>query len=132
MKKLLILPLLSLILIGCDTDRKAVQETHEKKTHGEVDNSARNVRDREGTLTPIDQSESVEDRTITQQIRRTIISQDNLSTNGKNIKIITIDGVVTLRGVVDSPDEKNTIENHAKEATGVHKVDNQLEVKSSK
>lgn len=133
MKKILLLCTLSLFLVSCDTDRKAVKETKDLKASStDADNSARNVRDRDDTLTPFDQSESEGDREITRQIRRTIVSEENLSTNGKNIKIITIDGTVTLRGVVDNPKEKELIELRAKDATGVKKVNSQLEVKSSR
>ena len=73
------------------------------------DNTGRNVRDRSGaTLTPGDQSESEADRTLTQQIRRAVVADDSLSTNAHNIKIITINGVVTLRGPVNRcPRESN-------------------------
>jgi osmotically-inducible protein OsmY len=47
----------------------------------------------------------------------------------KNVKIITVNGVVTLRGPVKNPHEKETIEAKAQQIAGVNKVDNQLEVK---
>jgi len=94
------------------------------------DNTGRNVRDRGGlTLTPGDQSESEADRTLTQEIRKAVVADDSLSTLAKNIKIITIDGVVTLRGPVQSPQEKESIETKAQQIAGIDKIDNQLEVK---
>jgi osmotically-inducible protein OsmY len=94
------------------------------------DNTGRNVRDRGGaTLTPGDQSESEADRTVTQQIRRAVVADDSLSTIAKNVKIITTDGVVTLRGPVQSPHEKAAIEAKARQFAGINQVDNQLEVK---
>jgi osmotically-inducible protein OsmY len=45
-----------------------------------------------------------------------------------NVKIITVDGVVTLRGPVKSADEKTHIESLAQQATDVKRVDNQLEI----
>jgi hyperosmotically inducible periplasmic protein len=93
------------------------------------DNTGRNVRDRGGaTLTPGDQSESEADRTLTQRIRQAVVADDSLSTAAKNIKIITVDGVVTLRGPVQNPQEKATIAAKAQQIAGTHKVDNQLEV----
>jgi osmotically-inducible protein OsmY len=87
------------------------------------------VRDRGGaTLTPGDQSESEADRTLTQQIRRSVVADDSLSTTAKNVKIITVDGMVTLRGPVNSPREKEVIAAKAVEIAGAAKVDNQLEV----
>jgi osmotically-inducible protein OsmY len=94
------------------------------------DNTGRNVRDRGGlTLTPGDQSESEADRTVTQEIRKAVVADDSLSTLAKNIKIITVDGVVTLRGPVQSPQEKEIIQTKAQQIAGIDKIDNQLEVK---
>ena len=54
----------------------------------------------------MDQGGSEADTAITQQIRKAVVAQDNLSTDAKNVKIITRDGVVTLRGPVASAKEK--------------------------
>ena len=95
----------------------------------DADNTQRNARDADGTtLTPLDQGESEADRTITQQIRKAVVADGNLSTNAKNVKIITRDGVVTLRGPVKSPEEKATIASFAQQTGGVKRVDNQLEI----
>ena len=94
------------------------------------DNTGRNVRDRGGdTLTPGDQSESQSDRTLTQEIRQAVVADKSLSTTAKNIKIITNNGVVTLRGPVNDPHEREKIEAKAQQIAGTHKIDNQLEVK---
>jgi hyperosmotically inducible protein len=62
------------------------------------DNTAVNARDRGGeNVTAQDQSENATDRTLTQEVRKAIVADDSLSTNAKNVKGITIDGVVTLR-----------------------------------
>ena len=72
-----------------------------------ADNSALNVRDRDdATKTADDQSGTEADRTITQSIRQSIVKDDTMSTYGKNVKIITVDGMVTLRGPVNSETEK--------------------------
>ena len=93
------------------------------------DNTGRNERDRnDATKTPGDQSESEADRTISQNIRKAVTADDSLSTNGKNVKIITVDGVVTLRGPVKSEAEKTNIESKAKQIAGVKNVENQLEI----
>jgi len=93
------------------------------------DNTGRNVRDRSGvTLTPGDQSESEVDRTLTQRIRQAVVADEELSTTAKNIKIITINGVVTLRGPVKSSQEKGMIEAKAQQIAGADKVDSQLEI----
>lgn len=98
----------------------------------EPDNTARNQVDRSGdTKTPLDQSESSADVKITAEIRRAIMNDDSMSTNAENCKIITDkSGLVTLRGVVNSEAEKNSIDAKAKAIAGVTRVDNQLEVKT--
>jgi hyperosmotically inducible protein len=101
-------------------------------TDADADNTARNVRDADGgTLTPMDQGESEADRTITQQIRKAVVDHDELSTNAKNVKIITQNGVVTLRGPVKSQEEKNAIAAVAQRTGGVKQVDNQLEIEAN-
>jgi len=95
----------------------------------DADDTERNVRDRKDTtLTPMDQGGSESDRTITQEIRRAVVAQDRFSTNAKNVKIITVDGVVTLRGPVKTADEKATIATLAGRTAGAKRVDNQLEL----
>jgi hyperosmotically inducible periplasmic protein len=103
--------------------------THHETQAVDADNTKRNARDADGkTLTPMDQGESEADRTITQTIRKEVVAHDQLSTNAKNVKIITRDGVVTLRGPVKSTEEKAAIASVATKTTGVKRVDNQLEI----
>ena len=93
-----------------------------------ADNTAKNKADRDAnTKTPIDQSESSADVKITADIRREIMKTD-MSTNAKNCKVMTENGVVTLRGPVSSTTEKDRIGALASSATGVVRVDNQLEI----
>jgi hypothetical protein len=99
----------------------------------DADDTGRNVRDRDGrTLTPMDQGTTEADRGITQRIRQELTSRDELSINAKNVKIITVDGVVTLRGPVKDDGEKTTIAGIARKAAGVKRVDDQLEVEHSR
>lgn len=111
---------------------KAVRDTHatDAKAAGhDADNTGRNARDADGnTLTPMDQGESEADRTITQEIRKAVVGHDQLSTNAKNVKIITNNGVVTLRGPVKNESERSTIASFAQKTGGVKRVDNQLEI----
>ena len=98
----------------------------------DADNTGRNVRDRNNqTLTPMQQGNSQSDIDLTAHIRREVMHDDNLSINAKNCKIITLNGMVTLRGPVNSDDEKNRIGDIAKQAASDGNVDNQLEVISS-
>jgi hypothetical protein len=97
-----------------------------------ADNTGKNDRDRSGeTLTPIDQSNDPADIKITADTRKMVVDDDSLSTKAKNCKIITTKGgAVTLRGPVDSAEEKTKIAEHAKMA-GASSVTNELEVKAS-
>jgi len=94
------------------------------------DNTAENSRDKTGeTLTPIDQSNESEDIRLTSEIRKALVADDTLSSNAKNIKIITITGgQVNLRGPVDTLDEKNKIAVIAQKVAGKNQVTNQIEV----
>lgn len=96
------------------------------------DNTAVNRRDQNTTaMTPMDQSEDAADIKVAAEIRRAVMDDKGLSTNAHNAKIITSKGgAVTLRGVVDSAAEKDSIEAKAKAVSGVSSVDNQLEVKN--
>ena len=93
------------------------------------DNTGRNIRDRSGkTLTPGDQSTRKADVSLTRRIRKAIVADKALSTTAKNIKIITVDGVVTLRGPVRSDQEREKIAATAQQVAGVKQVENHLEV----
>lgn len=94
------------------------------------DDTGRNVRDREAkTLTPMDQSSDAGDLEITRQIRKALMADDTLSTTAKNIKIITVNGTVTLRGPVETAGEQVSILGKANTVANGH-VNNQLEVTS--
>ena len=98
-----------------------------------ADNTRKNQRDRSGeTTTSGDQSNSQEDVKITAAIRRAVVRDNSLSTTAKNVKIITANGMVTLRGPVKNDAEKTKIAELAQSAAGNAKIDNQLEVKTSK
>lgn len=129
MKTVTVLLLSMALIIGCSKNRSEDKQVSQNAV--EPDNSGRNVRDRDDqNKTSGDQSENEGDRTITQNIRQAVTSDDSLSTNAKNVKIITNDGIVTLRGPVKSENEKAQIESKAKQVAGVKRVDNQLEVVS--
>jgi hyperosmotically inducible protein len=118
-------------LAGCaeqKTDAQAQREANDESREHEADDTGRNARDREGnTLTPFDQSEKESDVAITRQIRQAIRDDEAMSQKALNAKVITRDGVVTLRGPVDSQAEKVAIEQKAEAVAGVAKVQNELE-----
>ena len=110
--------------------QKANAQVAEAQAEGkDVDNTAMNKRDAEDmTLTPMDQSEgSKADIELTRKIREALTDSDSLSMSAQNVKIITLKGITTLRGPVNSLAEKKQIERMAKSA-GAKRVKNQLEV----
>ena len=123
---------LSLLCISALT-LSAYAADNDATTQPAVDNTAKNERDKSGeTQTSGDQSNSPEDIKITAAIRRAIVADKSLTMTATNVKIITADGKVTLRGPVKTAAEKATIAALAKKEAGAAKIDNQLEVKESK
>jgi osmotically-inducible protein OsmY len=96
-----------------------------RKSH----NSTHTARDVAGdALMPLDPSHAEADVDITRSIRKALVDDDTLGTNAQNLKVITIDGMVTLRGAVASADEQARIEAIANEAVGRDRVLNELQV----
>jgi len=93
------------------------------------DNTKVNQQDRDGARpTPDQQKENPADLDITTKIRKALDQDKTLSTYAKNIKIVTTNGVVTLRGPVRSADEKKSIEAKATQIAGATHVKNELEI----
>lgn len=94
-----------------------------------ADNTKLNERDRNGaTLTPGDQNNNKPDIAITAQVRKQLMSDDALSTDAKNVKVVTQGGVVVLRGTVKSDAEKSAVGSKASGVAGVKSVENDLDV----
>ena len=109
-----------LVATGCDKGNAA---------NAPADNTKVNERDRNtAALTPGDQGENEIDRTITQKVRQGVMKDDALSITAKNVKIITTNSIVTLRGPVKTDKEKADIVAIAQGTDGVKRVDNQLEI----
>ena len=121
--------IVAVALVGCGDD-VANKSTPAPATTPAADNTAKNARDDGTTLTPLDQGLGEADTNITMAIRKAVVAEPNLSVKAQNAKIITKDGVVTLRGPVATSIERNTIKNIAELTPGVKRVDNQLEVVS--
>jgi hyperosmotically inducible protein len=93
------------------------------------DNTKTNQGDaNKGATTADQQKMNAADRSITKEIRSSIMKDKSLSTYAHNIKIITQDGKVTLKGPVRSEDEKAAIESKAVAIAGANNVTDQLEV----
>jgi len=94
----------------------------------DADDTGVNVRDRgEGATTPLDQSNAERDLELTQRIRQQIM-EGGFSTDAENVKVITQQGLVTLRGPVESEQEKQAIVAIARGVAGAARVEDQLEV----
>jgi hyperosmotically inducible protein len=106
------------------------QDQSSQGTSVPADNTKINQRDQNANQPTADQQkESRSDRDITQQIRRSIVKDKSLSTYAHNVKVITQNGQVTLKGPVKTDDEKRAIEAKAAEVAGNNKVTSELNVK---
>ena len=120
----------TLLVLACLSTVSVATMAADDKT--KPDNTAVNERDRSReTQTSGDQSNSSADLKTTQAIRQALMKDSELSTTAKNIKIITNNGQVTLRGPVKNAQEKAKIDQLARSAAGGAKIDDQLDVKGS-
>jgi len=98
-----------------------------------ADNTKVNQRDQNANEPTADQQKNkTSDRVMTQQIRKAIVKDKSLSTYAHNVKIITQNGQVTLKGPVRSDDEKRAVEAKAAEVAGQNNVTSQLDVEAKK
>lgn len=112
------------------TANRPATPAHSSATTEPVDrtNTGVNIRHRSpAAKTPLDQNENQADIKITADIRKQVVAS-KMSTDAQNVKIITQDGKVTLRGPVRTEQEKQQIEEIAQAVAGTNKVDSQLEV----
>jgi len=95
------------------------------------DNTKVNKRDRNsGEVTADQQKANAADRDLAKKIRQSVIADKTLSTYAHNIKIISQNGAVTLKGPVKSDDEKKAIVAKAVAVTGsADRVTDQMSVK---
>jgi len=97
------------------------------------DNTKANQRDRNSAEATADQQkENTSDRDTTRRIRQALVKDKSLSTYAHNVKIITQNGVVTLKGPVRSEEEKTAIASKAAEVAGESNVKNELTVAPGK
>ena len=135
MKKLLLSFFASLLMVYSSQGQQVTPTPRDPAASDatEADNTKRNSSEQnKSTDTAEKQSNSKDDLVLTQKIRQAVIKDGSLSMNAKNAKIIAQDGKITLKGPVDSQQEKDTIGSEAGVIAGKDKVDNQLEVKAEK
>ena len=98
-----------------------------------ADNTKVNSRDRaKGEVTADQQKENAGDRDIASKIRKSLVSDKNLSTYAHNVKVVAQDGQVTLKGPVRSEDEKRAVEAKAAAVVGAAHVTNEISVAPAK
>lgn len=123
-KRILCAALFCTIFVGCNSDTAS-------KENKDRDNTAVNTRDANSkTITPMDQSNDSSDIKQVAAIRKAVLDIKDISTNGRNVKIITSGGKVTLRGPVDSTAERDAITQTVEKQVGAENVTNELEVKA--
>jgi hyperosmotically inducible protein len=100
------------------------------QSHPQLDNTGVNKQDRaQGGVSADQQNNNRGDRDLTQQIRKSVMADKSLSTYAHNVKIITQNGTVTLKGPVRSDDEKKSLIAKAEAVAGQGKVTDELSVK---
>ena len=80
-------------------------------------------------MTAGQQSNAKSDGEIAREMRTAVVKDRSLSMLAHNVKIVSVNGSVTLRGPVNTEEEKAAIANKAQAIAGAGKVDDQLEVK---
>jgi osmotically-inducible protein OsmY len=100
---------------------------------GKSDNTRVNKRDRSGEQVTADQQkQNSSDIELTRKIRSSITKDKSLSTYAHNVKVITQDGIVTLKGPVRSEEESKVVESKAADVAGASNVKNQLDIAPEK
>jgi hyperosmotically inducible periplasmic protein len=95
------------------------------------DNAKTNKANTSSTATADAQPNNATDLDLTKRIRQSVMADKSLSTYAHNVKIVSVNGTVTLNGVVRSEDEKGAVEKKAADIAGPSKVTNDLKVAPS-
>lgn len=127
--QIMIMVPLAIAALACG-DRTERRMEGEAARQTPVDQPSVAAEPQNGLPTASDQPENPADRELVATIRQNLMGDDALSTAAQNVTIVAEGGNVTLRGRVETMDEKNRIEAAARQAPGVHDVNNQIEVAS--
>jgi hyperosmotically inducible periplasmic protein len=124
--------LATLLLCTCGGFLVAQQEPDTATPHSAPDNTEVNKRDRSQSEPTADQQkENKSDRELARQVRRALVKDKSLSTYAHNVKVIAQNGTVTLKGPVQSDEEKQAVEAKAAEAAGgADKIKSEIQVGS--
>ncbi len=116
----------ALLLVSASPIAVRAQDQSSSPSSTAADNSARN---KNHNTTADQQANNKSDTEITREIRRAIVSDKSLSTYAHNVKVITRNGAVTLKGPVHTDEEKHAVASKAADVVGQDKVTDQLTVK---
>jgi osmotically-inducible protein OsmY len=119
MKNILYVALAGLLLIGF-VEEQAATTTVTVQAQRDRDDRSDNRDQREPAFRT--------DENAIQLIRTSLSADKSLPTNGKSVKLIVSDRILTLRGLVTSEQEKVSIGAMARQYAGARDIDNQLEV----
>jgi hyperosmotically inducible protein len=97
-----------------------------------ADNTKRNQDPSNRGVTSDEQKNDKSDIDLAARIRQAVIADKGLSTYGHNVKIVALNGTVTLNGVVRSDEEKSQIEKKVAAIAGEGRVIDQLKVAPGK
>ena len=131
-KKIIVLTMIafqSITLWAFDYSNLKAKYVVDNEQNGTATNEVQSgTSDSNSKVSPQNQSNKPSDIEITKKIRKEIMATNGMSMNAKNVKIITMNGKVTLRGMVDSEKEKSTINQFATNVAGPENVVNELQV----
>jgi hyperosmotically inducible periplasmic protein len=117
-------------LAGCDKGEVHASTQTTSATQPAPDNTKVNARDKSPTYTPLDQGNDKADLLMTQRIRQAVVADPALSLDAKNVKIITTNRFVILRGPVKSATERDKIHAAALAVVDGSKLDDELEIEA--
>lgn len=116
--------------IAQSTPSSAMTPTSSPSSSVAQDNTAVNKADRSHQqVLPTDQPNDKADIKLAAAVRHAVVKDKKLSSAAHNVKMVTAQGVVTLRGIVKNDDEKMRVENDVKGVNGVTSVNNELTTK---
>jgi len=114
---------------GQTSSNMAFDADHNDSAQTQPNNTAMNARDRDpNSITPLDHGSSNVDTNTTATIRKNVMALRGISVDAQNVKIITQNGKVTLRGPVKTAEEKRLINEIASSQVRPQNVNDQLEV----
>jgi hyperosmotically inducible protein len=130
-KQLAVVLLASILCLGARTvlSQSTTAPSGADRSAVPSDNTKSNKLDPSNTSATSDtQKNDSGDMKITQSIRKSLMADKTLSTYAHNVKIVTVNGKVTLNGVVRSDQEKTAIEAKAVSVAGQGSVVNNIKV----